>query len=282
MSFGSDDSNTRTQTVVSNNTPWQSGALQKGIDSAEAVLDTPQSYYSGQTYAGFDPLQSQSQNNIVARANMGAPGTDAAAGMVSDTLSGDYLNGGNPAYAAMVDRATRPMIDNFQNNIVPSINSDFAGAGRYGSGIARQGQLDRQADALSRNVGDISANLAFQNYSTERQNMMGAAQMAPGLDQAAYMPDQMLSQVGAERQGMDQNAISEAINRFNFGQNEEANRIGRYMGLVGGGYGGTATTVQPVQANNGLMQGAGLASLGIGMANTLFNPSAGLFPGAFR
>jgi hypothetical protein len=276
-SFG-DDSPPPTQQITTNNTPWHSSALQKGIDSAQTVLDTPQSYYSGQTYANFDPLQTQSQNNIVDRANMGAPNIDAANTMVGDTLDGTYLNQGNPAYAAMVDRATRPMIDTFQNQTVPTINSDFAGAGRYGSGIARQGQLDRQADILSRNVGDISANLAYQNYGTERQMMGAAAQMAPGLEQAAYIPDQMLDQVGGVRQGMAQNAISQDINKFNFGQNEEANRIGRYMGLVGGGYGGQSTSVQPVQGNNGLMQMAGLASMGIGAANTLFNPKMGLFP----
>jgi hypothetical protein len=86
-----------------------------------------------------------------------------------------------------------------------------------------------------------------------------------------------MDQVGAARQGMEQNAITEAMSRFNFGQNEEANRIGRYMGLVGGGYGGQSTSVQPVQGSNSLMQGAGLASLGVGMANTLFNPQMGLF-----
>lgn len=274
-----DDDPPPTQTVTQSNTPWQSTALQKGIDSAQTVLDTPQQYYDGQTYANFDPLQSQAQTGIINQANMGAPGISAANTANNATLGGDYLNGGNPAYSAMVNRATQPLINNFQDNIVPAINSDYSGAGRYGSGIARQNQLGQQADILSRNIGDISANLAYQNYGTERQNMMAAAQMAPGLEQASYMPYQMMDQVGQQRQGMEQNAIMDEINRFNFGQNEEANRIGRYMGLVGGGYGGQSTSVQPVQSGNGLMQMAGLASMGVGMANTLFNPTMGLFPG---
>ena len=273
-----DDDPPPTQTVTQSNTPWQSDALQKGIDSAQTVLDTPMQAYSGQTYAGFDPSQTAAQTGILNTAAMGAPGTQAATTANNATLDGTYLNGGNPAYQAMVDRATRPMVDSFQNNIVPTINSDFAGAGRLGSGIARQGQLDRQADILTRNIGDVAGNLAYQNYGAERTNMMNAAQMAPGLDQAAYAPYQAMDQVGAARQGMEQNAIAEAMSRFNFGQNEEANRIGRYMGLVGGGYGGQSTSVQPVQGGNSLMQGAGLASLGVGMANTLFNPTMGLFP----
>lgn len=277
-SYGDDDP-PPTQTVTTNNTPWQSGALQKGIDSAQTVLDTPRQAYAGQTYAGFDPAQQQAQQGILNVAGQGAPGTQAATTANNATLNGDYLNGGNPAYQAMVDRATRPLVDNFQNNIVPTINSDFAGAGRYGSGIARQGQLDRQADSLNRSVGDVAGNLAYQNYGAERTNMMNAAQMAPGLDQAAYAPYQAMDAVGGQRQSMEQNAIQEAINRFDFGQNEEANRIGRYMGLVGGGYGGTATSVQPVQSSNSLLQAGGLASLGIGAANTLFNPKTGLFGG---
>lgn len=279
------DDNPPVQTQQTSNAPWatQQGFLEKGFKGAETdVLNRPMEFFPDQTFVSPSSQTEASLTGMEQRANATSPLLSGMQNVIGDTLSGQYLQGGNPAYGAMVDRATRPMIDNFQNNIVPTINGGFSEAGRYGSGIARQGQLDRQADILTRNIGDVSANLAFQNYGNERAAMGQAAQMAPGAYDASFADLGKLGQVGQAREGFAGQELQDEINRFNFEQMEPQNRLGQYMGLVGGGYGGTSTTVSPVQRGNPLMQIAGLGSMGVGMANALGNPSFGLFPGMFK
>mgnify|MGYP003451608523 FL=1 len=53
-------------------------------------------------------------------------------------------------------------------NTMDAINRQFAGAGRYGSG-ANQG-------VVAQKLGELEGNARMQNYSTERQNQMNAAQ----------------------------------------------------------------------------------------------------------
>lgn len=101
--------------------------------------------YSQDTMQGIDMMRDISTNNPLPQ----AAGYDAFT-----TMTGGYLNE-NP----YLDDAVSSVASDVQN----SVNSSFAGAGRYGS--------NAHADTLADSVGDISAKMRYQNYGDERENM---------------------------------------------------------------------------------------------------------------
>ena len=284
--FGGDDGGTQTVVQQANQEPWsgQQPYLERGFGEAEQVLDTPQSYFPGTTVVPFSNQTEQALQSTENLATAGNPNqaaqTSAMAGllgpnqnpamsMYQDVAGGSY-QGGNPAYDAMVNR--------IQSTVAPSIDSGFAGSGRYGSGA--------HTEAKARGMADAIAPLAFQNYENERgrqmqalqglsggygqgqQAQLGALSQAPAQNMARYADAAALGGVGQQREGLAQSQLQDAINRWNFSQQEPTNRLGNYMGLVGGGYGtsGTTQTTSPTQSSNPLMQLLGIGSTGMGLA----------------
>ena len=108
-----------------------------------------------QRQAVINPLMSQFQNTT-------GPANQAS-GYYGDVLSGKYLNG-NP-YMGQITT-------NLNRNIADQVNSQFEGAGRYGS--------DAYAGTLARETGAADANLAYNNYNDQMNRMGQAAQGATG------------------------------------------------------------------------------------------------------
>ena len=102
-----------------------------------------------------NPLISQFQNTT-------GPANQAS-GYYGDVLSGKYLNG-NPYFGQVTNTLNR--------NIADQVNSQFEGAGRYGS--------DAYAGTLARETGAADANLAYNNYNDEMNRMAQAAGGATG------------------------------------------------------------------------------------------------------
>ena len=218
-----------TTTTTQSNDPWsgQQKYLTKGFGQAESdVLNRPLEFFPGQTYV--DPSQ-QTQAGIAgmtSQAQGGSPLNAMAGQQLADTMGGSYLTGGQG-----FDQAMQAAMD----AIRPGIDSQFAGAGRYGSGL--------HAQQIGKGFGQAAAGL----YGQERDRMMGASGMAAGVDQANYAPYQALMQAGQMSEGYDQQNLQDQINRWNFDQGEPTNRLGQYMGLIGGNYGGESTSTQSAQ-----------------------------------
>jgi len=158
-----------------------------------------------------------------------------------------------------------------QAAIQPGVDSSFSAAGRGGSGA--------HYSEMSKQMANAVAPYAFQNYENERGRQLQAAGMAPQQASQDYADLAMLGQVGSQREGLAQQQIADQQARFNFGQQEPANRIGQYMALVGGGsYGGSSTATQPIYSNTtgDILGGAALAT---GIAGSWCG-GGGLFPGA--
>ena len=165
------------QTAVTNTDPWgpQQDYLKTGFARAETdVLNKPLEYYPNSTVVPFASQTTDALQMREARARAGSPTTAAAQGMTQQTLSGDYLSAGNPYMQNAVTAATRPMVQNFQENVMPSIQSTFSNAGRYGSG-AQAMAAARASEGLSRAVGDVAGTMAMQNYGDERARQLQAA-----------------------------------------------------------------------------------------------------------
>ena len=231
---GGSGGGTQTTQTVQKSDPWsgQQPSLSFGFEEARKQYDSSNpSFYPGQTYVNQSPETLAALNMGTERALQGSNALRAADQGVADTASGKFLGQGNPYYDQLVGTATR--------SIAPGIDSRFAAGGRYGSAGHKE--------ALSRGVSEAVVPQLFQDYGNERQRMLQASSMAPGIAQAGYMDPAMLGQVGQQREAFSQQGLNEQIARHNYEQNLQANKLAQFMNLIQGQYGGESlsTTTGP-------------------------------------
>lgn len=243
-----------TQTVVNTAEPpaFLAPFLTEIAQAGRAQATVPREFFPGQTFTPQAPetelgLQLQTQ-----RALAGSPTVGAANTQLQQTLSGDFLE--NPFQ--------EDLTSSIVNAVRPSIDARFTAAGRSGSGL--------QANALASAVTDRLAPFAFNQFGQERGRQLQAASLAPALAGSDFADAQALESVGSARERFGQQAIDEAINRFNFGQIEPIERLQNFSNLLGQTNFGGVTTSQssatsPTAGTSslGTVAGAGLSGLGI-------------------
>lgn len=226
-------------------------------------------------------------------------GLSPAQPLLNSTMRGDYLSA-NPYLDAMFARAASPVTQQFTDVALPGISSMFSSAGRYGSG-AQQDAMQRILGTYGRTLGDLSANIYGQNYANERQLQ---AQAASGADQtygrerlmqqqATEMAPQtaatdwrnigMLGNIGADREAYSQNLVNDAVQRWNFEQQQPAQKLAEYARLVQGGVnlGGTTNSagITQLPPPNRLANAAGGGLLGYGLGSSGLGASMGMTGG---
>ena len=145
--------------------------------------------------------------------------------------------------------------------------SQMAGAGALG-GLSSEDIARQLSGAQALNQADLA----------RMQRQIGAAQMAPGMAELDYRDAERLAKVGSAREGQAQAELQDQINRFNFQENRDAQKLRDFMALLRGGTVGS-NEIQPVFRNplaSGLGGALGGAQLG-GMAG--FNPMYGAIGG---
>lgn len=240
-------------TVVTTSQPWK--AVRKPLRRAyrrltNQLMAGPPSYYPQRTIAPMSGYTRGALNSLAARAKQGSGVLNAAQKNVQDTLSGKYLRGGNPAFEGAVAAATRPMIENYQNNVIPMMDSQFSAAGRYGSG-AQALASSQAANDLNTQIGDVASQMRYQNYADERNNQIRGALMAPGLAQADYYDIEQLGRAGAGFDQYNQSKINAAIDRWNFKNNAKWDQTKDFIGLLQGQSGGTQVRSGDGGSDNG-------------------------------
>lgn len=119
----------------------------------------------------------------------------------------------NPALRGTIDAAVRPLTEQFQRSILPSIRDDAILTGGYGSN--RQEINTRLAsEDYGRQVADTSSTIAYQGYNTGIDAMGRALAFSPSVMQGAQLPGQTISAIGAQERGMDQALIQDEMTRF--------------------------------------------------------------------
>ena len=230
------------------------------------VLERPLEFFQNRTFIPFSPETQMGLAGTAGRA-MTPPITLPAGAELGRTLSGGYLGAGNPFFQQMMQRVAR--------EVTPRISSQFAQGRRLGSGLHGESQ--------ARALADIGGQLAFQNYDQERQRMMQATALAPGLEQAGYQPFQQLMGVGARREDLARQELAEQMQRHAFAQAEPSQRLGVYASLLGQnptGMGGTSTTTGPGPSGfNPFIGGLGMGMQGLGLLG-MFGGLGGLGGGA--
>lgn len=243
---------------------------------------------------GTDPMQATMQ-----QLGPGLPGTTQQGRQQFEGALGETLQG-QPDYSqvgALTEAATRPAMQQFQEQVLPSIRRGAAGAGQVGGsrqgiaeGIAgrgmgqhiadtstriaeneRQRQMQRQMQGLgigSQLFGQQAAMAPQLGQLAQRQQEF-AAGLAPQLLQTGMLPYQLAQDVGRQQRTMTQAGIEDL--RGLHGQWEQIPRVGlqRYASIVNPGAGMGGTQVQQGGGQNpflGALSGAGgmgLAAAGI-------------------
>lgn len=258
------------QTTVQKSEPWdqQKGHLGGIYNSAQSLYQSPKQYYPGSTVV---PQSGQTLDALAAmenRARTGSPIQSTGSDQYLKTLQGGYLNS-NPYLDDMYNRAARPMVRNFQEAVAPTIQGNFAKAGRYGSNQYNTAQGQAQ-DTLSRSLGEMATDIYGRSYESERARQNELIKGAPEYAQGDYLDAMRLAGVGGQYEQQAGLDLQDAVNRWNFAQQEPWARLADYNAMVQGDYGRTNTTTQPIykQQQNTLgnvlggLGGLGLLGLG--------------------
>lgn len=205
----------------------------------------PPQYYPGSTVAGFSPTSQQAMGLATQRALNGSPVNAAASNQLTNTLNGNYLYG-NPGFNAAYQAAA--------SQIIPQVGSVFGGANRLHSGLAQT--------AVAQGLGNAFAGL----YGQERNNQLQAAAFAPQAANQSWTDIGHLAAVGGLQDVMNQNQLSDQVNRFNYNQNLPFQQLQRYAGFANGipNSGGTQTTQAPQPGMLQSILGGGMAGAGLG------------------
>lgn len=246
------------QTSTQTSEPWKGVQpyLTDYLKLGQQVTRNPYQFYSGDTVAGFAPEQELGFNLGTQRALAGSPTLDAANRNITSTLQGNYL-----------DPATNPYLRGTVNtalgDVQSRINSQFNNA-NFGTSAHQE--------TLQRGLGEQANQIYGQNYAQERDRQLNAAGQATGLAGADYMDANYLQSIGAQRQGLANQYLGEAEEKFNQAAQWPYEQLQRYGNVVsqGTGQGGTSTTTGPSQNQSNPFADA----LGLGLsAASLFKLS---------
>ncbi len=251
-----------TAKTVTNTEPpaFQLPYLTKGMERAEDLYNaTGPNYFPGQTYVDFSPQTNAALTAAENRALTGSPLLQQSQNELLKQAQGQYLT-----------PTSNPFIQDLYNqmagDVTAGVQSQFSKAGRLGSGANQE--------VLAGALGDLATQVYAPNYQMERQNMQNALMAAPQMAQTDYDDIYRLRQVGAEREGLQEAALADAMNRYQYQQMLPYEKLRNYQAATGGSYGQTSTTMQPLQRNlaAGLLSG-GLAGAEIGSMLNMTNPA---------
>ena len=221
--------------------------LEMGLQRGEQLFFGPgPQMYSGQTYVSpsqqlLDALAAQES---VARAapstlTAGQEAFQTAMQQTGETAGGAFL-GGSPYLQNVIETATRPIAQQFEERTMPTIASQFSAAGRYGSGAMARATGQAQ-EATSRAIGDIAGQLAAADYARERGFQQQAitrqaelAGLAPQFYAQQFLPSQQLAQVGQAQMALQEPVLQEAIRRYEYQQQLPYTQL---QGFLSGVYG---------------------------------------------
>lgn len=215
-------------------------------------------YYPSSTVAGASPETQTALSGIRDTAMAGNPMTKPLTDLATSTLKGDFLSGDNPYLQGAIANATNPMIKNFNTSVAPSIDSQFAGSGRLGSGLYAQAR-NRAEDTLTDSMSDTAQDIAYRNYANERALQSGLLGQADALSAIPYQDYNVLAGVGKEREAYDQADINDAVRRYSAEQGNPFAFLDQYADIINKGIiGSESTGTQPVSSDGG---GQALATL---------------------
>ena len=230
-------------------------------------------YLQGAIDRAIDPVKDKIQSQFAMSGRYGSGANQdvlakSLGGIASDIAYGDY-------------QRERQNQLNAQQQLGNLAQQQFANqSGAIGAlGNLQQQQFANRSGALSA-LGNLSqADIQRQLAGGSALSAMDTARMARQLEGAKLSPTfadldyrdaQRLAQVGSARESDAMAQLQDNINRFNYEQNIDDQKLRNYMALISGGTVGS-NTIQPVFRNQGASALGG--ALGGAQLASLINPS---------
>lgn len=250
--------------------------LEDTAERANELFKDPNNpnYYPNSTVVPLSNETNMALDMITQRAQQGNPLTASSSNQLNDTISGKYLQAGNPGLQGAIDMASEGILRNYNNMVAPGVDAGAMSSGRFGSGMHQLQQTEKAHDTRDQ-LRKVGTDMAYQNYGDERQRMLAAMSFAPQVSQMGYTDAQQLAGVGGTREAQSKAEMQDAIDRWSFDQNKDQNKLNQYISQLTqlGGMGGTTTTTGPKAAGGGfgssILGGIGGAASGLGLAGSL-------------
>lgn len=250
-------------------------------------------YNSGTSMLGYGQQFGQNAQNIINQA-----GTDQTQNFLN--TANQYAN--SPYADSMIDAASRDTVRNLNENQLPALNLAAAGSGNTNStrtgvaqGIAERGASDRLADissSIRSNLFNTGLSTAQSQYNTQQalagnvNQQLGTAysQGVGSLTGAQQANGNNFDQLNAAGQVYQTNAQANLdANKaaYTEGQNTNLDLLAKYMGIIGGAYGGAGVTGTVANSGAALQGALGGAATGAGLYGKLggFNNTTAAMPG---
>lgn len=260
------------QTIRTEVSPETEAAQKFLLGLGEQFKDDPRlaEAFGGDFFAGFNELQRSSLGGQLADAgSLEQRGFgQGALDLGQKQIRGDFLDPeSNPFLRTNVDAAIRPVVENFEQSLLPSLRSGIEGAGGFDS-TRRQLLESDLGGRVSNQIGDISSRMFAENFARER----GIQQTSPGLlNQGAaqfLLPNLLRTGVGGAFQQDAQMTLQNELAQFR----EQKNAITRpgeaarpFLTAAAGAPAATTQTVPGTSPLAGGFQG-GLGALGLASA----------------
>ena len=269
MSKGSNPTNVTT-TTSAEPSEFIRPYYQQAIDSAQDLYEgsTP-NFFPNATYTDFSPETSTALNLATSRALSGNPLLNQSQTEASNILAGNYLTPGSNPYS-------QALFNQMAGDVTSKVNSQFTKAGRFGSGANQE--------VLADSLGQLANQVYGDQYNRERALQAQTMMTAPQLGEMDYNDIARLQAVGAEKEGLEDAKLQDAIARFDYEQQKPYLKLNQYLGALGANVPMTTVQTQPVFRNRGAgllggaMAGADLAGQ-IGGSSVFGNPLFGAIGG---
>lgn len=208
--------------------PYLKDVFAMSQDEAGKPLD----FFPGSTVAPRTGGSIRGEQASLDRARGGYKTLRSGEEMLQRTFSGHYLDPeSDPYLSSTADQLNRK----YTEGIAPlkaMQAQKFAGAGRRQSDPGAIASDDRLNSRIIQGRGDMLNNLYSGNRARERGHMMQGAQMLPGVSQAFQTEVGGTYRAGAEASQFAQSQLDEAVNRFNFYQQEPSARVSQYSNII--------------------------------------------------
>lgn len=216
---GDSGSSTTVQSIPNELKPLATEYSNQAIDLSKQEW-TP---YEGQRYADLNQAQNMGLGMTMDRALSGSQTVNNAEGQLNNMIG---MGATNPYLDSMYQQAA--------GNVSNSVNSQFANAGRYGSGA--------HTEALTKGLGDMATNLYGGAYEADRGRQMQAIGMAPTFGNQAYQDASQMLNAGQVLQDQQQQNLDFGYQQYQDQQNDPYKKLAAMSGVFGSNLGSTSTT----------------------------------------
>ena len=285
----------KSTTVSQNYSPEEAARRAQVMGEAQNIYNQSAPQYAQSGYPGaqpvpFDYYSLAGQGSAVGASQLAGQNVGQLSQGLNYGLTGAMDVNNNPYLAKTVNTAMQQIQNKYTdpNGVLANIRSGAESAGQYGG--SRQGVAEGiAAREYSQALGNTAAQMYSDAYNKGQDTFARTLATAPQVMQSYALPAQLLSAVGAQREGLAQSMEDYNAAQRDWDLNSRWLPLERYANIVygGGGSQGTSTSTSGAPPRNPLLgaTGGGMAGWALGAATGmqyggLYGAAAGAILGA--